>query len=61
MVVHDLIHSPAGDGWAMRKRSYRKLRVSSDQVERQLRDLSFEIDVDRVAGRMWAISARKPD
>jgi hypothetical protein len=43
----------------MRKSSYRKLRVSSDQLVRQLKDMGFEIDIDRMAGRMWAISARK--
>ena len=60
VLVHDLIHSRTADGWTMRKSNYRKLRVSSDQVVRQLRDLGFEIDIDRMAGRMWAISARKP-
>jgi SAM-dependent methyltransferase len=59
VVVHDLIHSRTADGWTMRKSSYRKLRVSSDQLVRQLKDLGFEIDIDRMAGRMWAISARK--
>jgi SAM-dependent methyltransferase len=60
VVVHDLIHSRAADGWTMRKSSYRKLRVASDEIARQLEALGFEIDVNRMAGRMWAISARKP-
>lgn len=61
VLVHDLIHSRTADGWAMRKSSYRKLRVSSNAVVRQLEALGFAIDVNRMAGRMWAISARKPD
>ncbi|MES2254519.1 MAG: class I SAM-dependent methyltransferase [Pseudomonadota bacterium] len=60
VLVHDLIHSRTADGWNMRKSNYRKLRVSSDQVVRQLQDLGFEIDVNQMAGRMWGISARKP-
>jgi len=60
VLVHDLIHSRAADGWIMRKSSYRKLRVSSDEIVRQLEALGFEIDANRMAGRMWAISARKP-
>ncbi len=61
VLVHDLIHSRTAAGWSMRKSNYRKLRVSSDQVVRQLKGLGFEIDVNRMAGRMWAISARKPE
>jgi SAM-dependent methyltransferase len=60
VLVHDLIHSRTQDGWTMRKSSYRKLRVSSDEVVRQLEALGFKIDVNRMAGRMWAISANKP-
>ena len=59
VVVHDLIHARTADGWAMRKSSYRKLRVSSDEIVRQLEALGFKIDVNRMAGRMWAISAQK--
>ncbi len=59
VVVHDLIHSRTETGWTMRRSCYRKLRVSSDEVVRQLKQLGFEIDVNRMAGRMWAISARK--
>ena len=59
VVVHDLIHSRTETGWTMRRSCYRKLRVSSDEVVRQLKQLGFEIDVNRLAGRMWAISARK--
>ncbi len=61
VLVHDLIHSRSKDGWAMRKSSYRKLRVSSDDVVHQLETLGFAIDVNRMAGRMWAISAGKPN
>lgn len=60
VLVHDLIHSRTRDGWTMRKSSYRKLRVSSDEIVRQLEALGFKIDVNRMAGRMWAISANKP-
>lgn len=59
VVVHDLIHSRTETGWTMRRSCYRKLRVSSDDIVRQLKRLGFEIDVNRMAGRMWAISARR--
>jgi SAM-dependent methyltransferase len=59
VVVHDLIHSRNGSGWDLRKSSYRKLRISSQDVVRQLKALGFEIEADRMAARMWAISARK--
>jgi SAM-dependent methyltransferase len=60
VVVHDLIHSRAANGWNLRKSSYRKLRIAADDVIRQLEDLGFEIAVNGQAARMWAISARKP-
>ena len=60
VVVHDLIHARAGDGWNLRKSSYRKLRLAADDIVRQLGDLGFEIVVNGPAARMWAISARKP-
>jgi SAM-dependent methyltransferase len=60
VVVHDLIHSRSGEGWTLRKSSYRKLRISSQDVVRQMKNLGFEIEADRMAGRMWAIGGRKP-
>jgi SAM-dependent methyltransferase len=60
VLVHDLIHVRAADGWTMRKSSYRKLRVSSADIVRQMEALGFKIDVNRTAARMWAISAHKP-
>jgi SAM-dependent methyltransferase len=60
VVVHDLIHSRGGDGWNLRKSSYRKLRIAADDIVRQLGDLGFEIVMNGPAARMWAISARKP-
>jgi SAM-dependent methyltransferase len=59
VVVHDLIHSRTANGWDLRKSSYRKLRIASDDIALQLKSLGFEIEADRMAGRMWAISARK--
>jgi SAM-dependent methyltransferase len=59
VLVHDLIHVHTKDGWTMRKSSYRKLRVSSAEIVRQMETLGFTIDVNRMAGRMWAISAHK--
>ena len=60
VVVTDLIHVRDGDGWSLRKSSYRKLRLAPDHVAAQLRQLSFAIDAERPASRMWAIGARKP-
>jgi SAM-dependent methyltransferase len=60
VVVHDLIHSRTAKGWDLRKSSYRKLRIASSDIVRQLKSLGFDIEADRMAGRMWAISARKP-
>jgi len=59
VLVHDLIHARTAEGWTMRKSSYRKLRVSSAEIVRQMEALGFKIDVNRMAGRMWAISAHK--
>lgn len=61
VVVQDLIHTRNGDSWTLHKSAYRKLRVAPKDVARQLRALGFAIDFDGAAGRMWAISARKPE
>ncbi|MGZ5921954.1 MAG: hypothetical protein ACXWLT_09330, partial [Rhizomicrobium sp.] len=60
VIVHDLIHSRNGEGWSLRKSSYRKLRIAADDLVRQLRGLGFEIDANGPAARMWTISATKP-
>jgi SAM-dependent methyltransferase len=60
VIVHDLIHSRNGEDWALRKSSYRKLRIAAEDIVRQLRGLGFEINANGPAARMWAISARKP-
>jgi SAM-dependent methyltransferase len=60
VIVHDLIHSRDGEKWDLRKSSYRKLRIASGDVVRQLQTLGFTIDANRPAARMWEISARKP-
>ena len=61
VVVQDLIHTRDANGWTLHKSSYRKLRVAPKDVAGQLRILGFTIDFDGPAGRMWAISARKPE
>ncbi|MBN9555567.1 MAG: class I SAM-dependent methyltransferase [Alphaproteobacteria bacterium] len=59
VVVHDLIHERGDTGWTMHKSCYRKLRISSSDVARQLERAGLTVDVDRAAARMWAISASK--
>ena len=60
VIVHDLIHERTDKGWAMRKSCYRKLRVSSGDIVRQLERSGLHVAINRDAGRMWAISARRP-
>jgi SAM-dependent methyltransferase len=60
VVVHDLIHERSETGWTMRKSCYRKLRISSGDVARQLERAGLTVDVNRAAARMWAIGASKP-
>jgi SAM-dependent methyltransferase len=60
VVVHDLIHERTDKGWTMRKSCYRKLRVSSGDIVRQLERSGLTVAINRMAGRMWAISARRP-
>jgi SAM-dependent methyltransferase len=60
VIVHDLIHERTGTGWAMRKSCYRKLRVSAGDIVRQLERSGLHVAINREAGRMWAISARRP-
>jgi SAM-dependent methyltransferase len=61
VVVHDLIHERSDAGWTMRKSCYRKLRISSGDVARQIEDAGLTVDVNRAAGRMWVIGASKPE
>ena len=42
VVVHDILHERAGDAWDTKVSSYRKLRLSPDQVIASLGSFGFE-------------------
>jgi SAM-dependent methyltransferase len=56
--VTDLIYSRAGAGWDVNKSSYRKLRLSPDDVVGRLCSLGFA--TESIPGRMTTIIAIKP-
>jgi SAM-dependent methyltransferase len=43
VMVHDLIHIREGDSWKLLKSSYPKLRLSTDEVHRNLENVGFEV------------------
>ncbi|MES2045093.1 MAG: class I SAM-dependent methyltransferase [Pseudomonadota bacterium] len=61
VTVNDLIFVRDGDGWALHKSSYQKLRLAPCDVVSELRRHGFVIDHDTPLGRLHAIAARKPD
>jgi hypothetical protein len=40
--VHDLVYQKDHNGWKLNKSFYRKLRVSQEWVDRQLKDAGFK-------------------
>jgi SAM-dependent methyltransferase len=60
VVVTDLVHVRAAQGWRLDKSSYRKLRLAPPILAGQLRDFGFELAIDCPVGRMRALVARKP-
>ena len=59
VVVTDLIHIHAGNGWTLHKSSYRKLRLDSASVTKELAGIGFVVDHDGAIGGMRVIAARK--
>jgi SAM-dependent methyltransferase len=59
VVVNDLVHVREGNGWSLRKSSYRKLRLAADMLADELRGLGFTVRRNEPAGRLHAIVAAK--
>lgn len=59
VVVTDLIHVREGDGWSLRKSSYRKLRLAPEALADDLRRLGFTLVRNEPAGRLRAIVASR--
>jgi SAM-dependent methyltransferase len=59
VMVSDLVHIRENGSWTLHKSSYQKLRLSPASLVAELEELGFKVDVDRPAGRMHAICARK--
>lgn len=59
VVVHDLVHVREGDGWALRKSSYRKLRLAPGWVAERLAASGFAVTHNGAAGRLAAVVATR--
>lgn len=59
VVVNDLIHLRAGAGWTLHKSCYRKLRLSGEEVAREVAELGFTLRSSEVVGRLHAIAAAR--
>ena len=59
VTVHDLVHTRSGDGWTLKKSSYRKLRLAPAAVASVLAGVGFTIAANEPAGRMTAIVGRR--
>jgi SAM-dependent methyltransferase len=58
VVVHDILHERAGDAWETKVSSYRKLRLSPDQVMSSLDSFGFEARCEAGLRGMLRIVAR---
>jgi SAM-dependent methyltransferase len=59
VIVNDLIHVREGSSWTLHKSSYRKLRLSTEEVAGELRTLGFTVKASQAAGRLHAIAATR--
>jgi SAM-dependent methyltransferase len=61
VIVSYLVHVRENGSWTLHKSSYQKLRLSPGSLVAELQEIGFKVDVDKPAGRMHAICARKPN
>jgi SAM-dependent methyltransferase len=59
VVVHDLIHVREGEGWTLRKSSYRKLRLGTSWVAARLGQRGFTVQRAEVVGGMSVVVAER--
>jgi SAM-dependent methyltransferase len=59
VIVHDLIYVRQGDGWDLRKSSYRKLRLSLLWVCTQLEAQGFTVQSREQTAGVWTVVASK--
>lgn len=57
--VHDLVYEKSNDGWKLNKSFYRKLRLSQQWVEKQLKNAGFDNIVSQADKGMVTIMATK--
>ena len=60
VVVNDIVHLRAPQGWSMEKSSYRKLRLPAEWVVEALCNAGFRLRSQGVAGRLILVVAEKP-
>lgn len=58
--VHDLLHRKTDDGWQLQISDYRKLRLDTADIDRQLQAIGLSIEDRRVDAGMITVVARKP-
>lgn len=59
VMVHDLVHIREGGSWKLLKSTYPKLRLSTNEVRRNLEDVGFEVYVQEAVRGMGVIAARR--
>jgi hypothetical protein len=59
VMVHDLIHVRDDDSWKLLKSSYPKLRLSADEVCRDLEAAGFEVYARDIVRGMTVLGAHR--
>jgi SAM-dependent methyltransferase len=59
VIVHDLIHVRDGDSWKLLKSSYPKLRLSVDEVRRNLEDVGLKVYAQETVRGMSVLAAQR--
>jgi SAM-dependent methyltransferase len=59
VIVHDIVHERAAQGWQTRVSHYRKLRLSPERLADRLRRIGFEVRSEAGARGMVRLVARK--
>ncbi|MEJ7646700.1 MAG: class I SAM-dependent methyltransferase [Chryseolinea sp.] len=58
--VTDLLHERTETGWKLRVSSYKKVRISTNEVVRKLEAIGLKVQLSQVINRMSTIIALKP-
>jgi SAM-dependent methyltransferase len=60
VIVHDLLHIRDGETWKFLKSSYPKLRISVDDMRRDLEEQGFKVYAQETVRGLSALAAHKP-